>query len=57
VFSQTRGAVVKILLLGTTGNSGRRILRLVPELTLSYEDAAEVLLDNLSKSGRFSADA
>ena len=26
----------------------------VPELTISYEDAAEVILDNLSKSGRFS---
>src|SRR5262249_54075121 len=26
----------------------------VPELTISYEDAAEVMLDNLSKSGRFS---
>jgi hypothetical protein len=25
-----------------------------PELTISYEDAAEVILDNLSKSGRFS---
>ena len=25
----------------------------VPELTISYEDAAEVILDNLSKSGRF----
>jgi putative NADH-flavin reductase len=26
----------------------------VPELTVSYEDAAEVILDNLSKNGRFS---
>jgi len=26
----------------------------VPELTISYEDAAEVILDNLSKNGRFS---
>ncbi|HEX8797881.1 MAG TPA: hypothetical protein VF772_04670 [Terriglobales bacterium] len=26
----------------------------VPELTISSEDAAEVILDNLSKSGRFS---
>jgi len=26
----------------------------VPELTISYEDAAEVIIDNLSKSGRFS---
>jgi hypothetical protein len=26
----------------------------VPELTISYEDAAEVILDNLSQSGRFS---
>jgi hypothetical protein len=26
----------------------------MPELTISYEDAAEVILDNLSKSGRFS---
>jgi len=26
----------------------------VPELTISYEDAAEVILDNLPKSGRFS---
>jgi putative NADH-flavin reductase len=26
----------------------------VPELTIAYEDAAEVILDNLSKSGRFS---
>jgi putative NADH-flavin reductase len=26
----------------------------VPELTISYEDAAEMILDNLSKSGRFS---
>ena len=26
----------------------------VPEFTISYEDAAEVILDNLSKSGRFS---
>ena len=25
----------------------------VPELTISYEDAAEVILDNLSKNGRF----
>jgi putative NADH-flavin reductase len=25
-----------------------------PELTISYEDAAEVILDNLSKNGRFS---
>jgi hypothetical protein len=27
---------------------------MVPELTISYEDAAEVILDNLSKNGRFS---
>jgi uncharacterized protein len=26
----------------------------VPELTISYEDAAEVILDNLAKGGRFS---
>jgi putative NADH-flavin reductase len=26
----------------------------MPELTISYEDAAEVILDNLSKGGRFS---
>ena len=26
----------------------------VPELTISYEDAAEGILDNLSASGRFS---
>ena len=26
----------------------------VPELTITYEDAAEVILDNLSKGGRFS---
>jgi hypothetical protein len=26
----------------------------VPELTISYEDAAEVILDNLSENGRFS---
>ena len=26
----------------------------VPEMTVSYEDAAEVILDNLSRSGRFS---
>jgi putative NADH-flavin reductase len=26
----------------------------VPEMTISYEDAAEVILDHLSKSGRFS---
>jgi putative NADH-flavin reductase len=26
----------------------------VPEMTISYEDAAEVILDNLSKNGRFS---
>jgi putative NADH-flavin reductase len=26
----------------------------LPELTISYEDAAEVILDNLSKDGRFS---
>ena len=26
----------------------------VPELTISYEDAAEVILDNLAKNGRFS---
>jgi hypothetical protein len=26
----------------------------MPELTISSEDAAEVILDNLSKSGRFS---
>ena len=26
----------------------------MPELTISYEDAAEVILDNLSKNGRFS---
>jgi putative NADH-flavin reductase len=26
----------------------------VPELTISYEDAAEVILDNLSKNGQFS---
>jgi len=26
----------------------------VPELTISYEDAAEIILDNLSKNGRFS---
>jgi hypothetical protein len=25
----------------------------VPELTISYEDAAEVILNNLSKNGRF----
>jgi len=25
----------------------------VPELTISYEDAAAVILDNLSKNGRF----
>ena len=28
--------------------------RMVPELTITYEDAAEVILDNLSKGGRFS---
>jgi len=28
--------------------------RKVPELTISYEDAAEVILDNLSNNGRFS---
>jgi putative NADH-flavin reductase len=28
--------------------------QMVPELTISYEDAAEVILDNLSKNGRFS---
>ena len=28
--------------------------RIVPELTITYEDAAEVILDNLSKGGRFS---
>jgi hypothetical protein len=26
----------------------------VPELTISYEDAADVILDNLSQKGRFS---
>ena len=26
----------------------------LPELTISYEDAAEVILDNLDKNGRFS---
>jgi hypothetical protein len=26
----------------------------VPELTITYEDAAEVILDNLLKGGRFS---
>jgi len=26
----------------------------LPELTISYEDAAEVILDNLSKDGQFS---
>jgi hypothetical protein len=26
----------------------------LPELTISYEDAAEVILDNISKDGRFS---
>jgi hypothetical protein len=26
----------------------------VPELTISYEDAAEVILDNLSQGGQFS---
>ncbi len=26
----------------------------VPEMTISYEEAAEVILDNLAKNGRFS---
>jgi len=26
----------------------------VPELTISYEDAADMILDNLPKNGRFS---
>ena len=34
-------------------NRKSRFKQKVPELTISYEDAAEVILDNLSQNGRF----